>query len=163
MMPRMDGRVSSGRDERRAGERRSNQAKTRGASESATGLLVDNTMDGWQPQVREVGMPTRGGEHGPVTFWTTDGSCHEGMTMRMNGEMLFIESERMFPVGSELTVSLAPNEGQSAAEELAEGIVVWHCPLGDEYENKGGFGVRLKRRWPKGPVSDMAGGPKEAA
>jgi len=163
MMPRMDGRVSSGRDERRAGERRSNQAKTRGVSESATDFFGDVLMEGSQPRIREVGIAPGGETHEPVTFWTTDGSCHEGTMMRVNGEMLFIESERMFTVGSELTVSLATNEGQSAAEELAEGIVVWHCPLGDEYENKGGFGVRLKRRWPKGPVSDMAGGPKEAA
>lgn len=161
MMPRMEGGVSSRRDERRAGERRSDEAKTRGAFESATELFGDVFMDGTQLRSREVGGAPGGESHEPVTFWTADGTRHEGMTPCVKGEMLFVESKRMVPVGGKLTVSLAPREGQSTGQELSEGIVVWHCPFGDEFENLGGFGVRLQGRWPKGPA--LVAGAKEPA
>lgn len=163
MMPRLEGGASGRRDERRAGERRSDEAKTRGAFERATEFFGDVLMEGPQPRIRVVGVAPGGETHEPVTFWTADGSRHEGTMPPVNGEMLFVESKRMVPVGGKLTVSLVPREGQSTGQELFEGTVMWHCPHGDEFENHGGVGVRLQGRWPKGPGFDQAGGPKEAA
>jgi hypothetical protein len=170
MLPVEETRANGGRNEgneRRTGERRMNQAKSRerGPFEGGTVFIGNDVRRGhdWMSRIHEVGASNRSGEHNPVTFWTTDGSRHEGMTPRFTGEMLFIESKHMVPVGGELTISLATREGQSAGQELAEGIVMWHCPLGDEFENQGGFGVRLQRRWPKEAGSDLTGGPKEAA
>lgn len=94
-----------------------------------------------------------------MTFWTPDGSRHMGMTPRVSGEMLFIESKQMVPVGTDITVSLASAEEQSVGQEIVEGTVVWQCPLGDEFKHQGGVGVRLKRCWPKGP--GIGGGSKE--
>lgn len=163
MMQSMEGREGGGRNERSAEECRSDQAKTTGAFESGTEVFRDVRTKSWQSRIREVGMSAVGGGHAPVTFWTPDGSRHEGTSPRVNGEMLFVESKRMVPVGGHLTISLAPREGQSAGQDLSEGIVEWHCPLGDEFDNTGGFGVRIQRRWPKGPGSDLASRPKETA
>lgn len=168
MLPMEQARASGGRNdgnERRTGERRMTQAKSRerGPFERGTVFIGDDVRRGhdWMSRVHEVGVSDRSEEHNPVTFWTLDGSRHAGMTPCVRGEMIFIESERMVPVGTDITVSLAPVEKQSDAQELAEGTVVWHCPLGDEFENQGGFGVRLQRRWPKGP--SLVGGTKEPA
>jgi len=46
-----------------------------------------------------------------VTFWMPDGSCDEGKTRHVGGEVMFIESKRMVPVGAAVTVRLAqPND-----------------------------------------------------
>lgn len=165
MLNMEEARSNSGRNERRAGEHRMNQATNRemGPFEGGTVFLGGDSGRGHElmTRVREIGSPNRSEEHHPVTFWTPDGSRHAGMTPRVSGEMIFIESERMVPVGTDITVSLAPLEKQSEAQELAEGTVVWHCPLGDEFENHGGVGVRLQKRWPKGP--SLVGGMKEPA
>ena len=160
--------ASSGRNdgsERRAGERRTDFAKNRemGPFEDGTVVLGNDSRrgHGLMPQVREGGASNRHGEHSPVTFWTPDGSPHTGMTPRVSSEMLFVETARMVPVGTDVTVSLAPVEKQSDGQELAEGTVVWHCPHRDQFEHKEGVGVRLQRRWPKGP--GFVGVPKESA
>ena len=165
MLNMEEARSNSGRNERRAGERRMNQATSRemGPFEGGTVFLGNDSGRGHQlmPPAREVGASNRNEEHHPVTFWTLDGSCHAGMTPCVRGEMIFIESDRMVPVGTDIIVSLAPVDKQADAQELAEGTVVWHCPLGDEFENHGGFGVHLQRHWPKGP--SLVGGTKEPA
>ena len=163
MLTMEETRASSGPNERRAGERRMNHVRSseRGPFEGGTAVIEDTARgdDDGMARVRGAGLSDRREMRSPVTFWMPDGSCHAGMTPRVNGEMIFIESERMVPVDTDITVSLAPVEKQSDAQELAEGTVVWHCPRPDQFERQGGFGVRLKRRWPKGP--GLVGGPKE--
>lgn len=161
MMPSMEGRASSARIERREGKRKSDQAKTTNTSESRREFPGDVRIEECLSKTGQASVSVEGAEHAPVTFWTSDGSQREGTTPRVNGEMLFVESKRMVPVGGELTISLPSMERQSAEQELAEGVVMWHCPLGDEFENQGGFGVRIQKHWPKGPGSDLVGGPKE--
>ena len=163
MMTMEETRASSGPNERRAGERRMNHVRSseREPFEGGTAFIEDTARrgDDGMSRVSEAGMSDRRGMHSLVTFWTPDGSRHAGMAPRVNGEMIFIESKRMVPVDTDITVSLAPVEKQSDGQELAEGTVVWHCPRPDQFERQGGFGVRLKRRWPKGP--GLVGGPKE--
>jgi len=158
-------RASGGPNERRASERRMNHARSseRGPFEGGTAFVGDDAQRGDDgiSRLREVGVSNRSGEHSPVTFWMPDGSRHAGMTPRVNGEMIFIESERMVPLDTDITVSLVPVEKQSDGQEFAEGTVVWHCPRRDQFECQGGVGVRLKRRWPKGP--GLVGGSKESA
>ncbi|NJN36883.1 MAG: hypothetical protein HC794_07280 [Nitrospiraceae bacterium] len=143
------------------GELRKDNVAWMGAADGGAVILYDGVEPADERTLRKSTDSAHSREHGPVTFWTPDGSRHAGMTPRVSGEMIFIESERMVPVGTDITVSLAPLEKQSEAQELAEGTVVWHCPLGDEFENHGGVGVRLQRRWPKGP--GLVGGMKEPA
>jgi hypothetical protein len=116
----------------------------------------------WISRVRENGASNRSRGHKPVTFWTLDGSCHAGTAPHIGGVMIFVESRIALPVHTQVTVSLAPVEKQSDAQDLAEGTVVWSCPFVDEFENQGGFGVLIQRQWPKGPIPESAVGLKEA-
>lgn len=163
MLPKEERRTSGGRydgDERRAGERRKSlvSGRERGPFGGRTAFIGHDARWGHDAmsQVRKAGESNRSEEHSPVTFWTLDGNCHAGATPRMGGAVIFVESRLMVPVGSEVTVSLAPVEKQSEAEELAEGTVVWHCPHDDEFENQGGFGVLIRRQWPKGSDPESA-------
>jgi len=146
-------------NERRAGERRKDSAAWMGAADGGAVIHSDGVEQADERRLRKSTDSAHSGEHGPVTFWTPDGIHHAGKTPRVNGDFLFIESKQMVPIGTDITVCLAPVEELSAGEEIAEGTVVWHCPLGDEFNHQGGVGVRLKRRWPKGP--GLVGGPKE--
>jgi Tfp pilus assembly protein PilZ len=169
MLPVEERRTSGGRydgNERRAGDRRKDPINSRkigpfGRGTESIGHDVGRGYGGIS-QVREAGESNRTKEHSPVTFWTLDGNCHAGTTPRMGRGVIFVESSVAVPVGMEITLTLAPVEKPSDAQELAEGTVVWHCPLGDEFENQGGFGVIIRRQWPKGPDSESAVGLKEA-
>lgn len=154
--------VSSGNtehNERRAGERRKDRAAWMGAADGGAVILYDGVQQADDRRPRKTPDPVHRKEHGPVLFWTPDGTRHAGRTPQVNGDFLFIESEQMVPVGTDITVSLTTVEEQSGGQEIAEGTVVWHCPRGDEFKHQGGVGVRLKRRWPKGP--GLEGGLKE--
>jgi hypothetical protein len=166
MLP-VEARRTSGRhydgNDRRTGERRKSPVAGREPGSFDEGRAVIG-QDGrrcrdWISPVGEAGGSDRSGGHKPVTFWTLDGSYHAGTTPYIGGVMIFVESRIAVPVGTEVTVSLAPVEKQSDAQDLAEGTVVWSCPLGDEFENQGGFGVLLRRQWPD---SGSAVGQKEA-
>lgn len=169
MLPIEERRTNDGGydgNERRASERRKSPVSGREMGQFGGGTVfighdARRVQDGMS-QVREAGEFNRSEAHSPVTFWTLDGSCHAGTTPHMGGGVIFVESRLMVPVGTEITVSLAPVGKPSDAQELAEGTVVWHCPLGDEFENEGGFGVLIQRQWPKGPTSESAVGLKEA-
>jgi hypothetical protein len=84
----------------------------------------------------------------PVTYWMPDGTCGEGVAPRVEGEVIFIESEQLVPSGTELTIRLTPRDDGSIGWNLAEGIVAWRCPSKDLFKNHKGFGVRLDRRSP---------------
>jgi hypothetical protein len=93
----------------------------------------------------------RGTKPMAVTFWMPDGTCDEGKTRHIGSEVMFIESKRMVPVGTEVTVRLTqPNEA-AADWGVAEGTVVWACPAADDFKNLGGFGLSLHGRWPQPP------------
>jgi hypothetical protein len=169
MLPVEERRTSGGRydgNDRRTGERRKDPVNSReiGPFGGRTEYIGHDAGTGYEgiSRVREAGAFDRSGGHKPVTFWTLDGSCHAGTTPHIGGVVIFVESRIAVPVGTEVTVSLAPVEKQSDAQDLAEGTVVWSCPLGDEFENQGGFGVLLRRQWPKWPDSGSALGQTEA-
>jgi hypothetical protein len=82
----------------------------------------------------------------PVTYWMPDGTCGEGVAPRIEGEVIFIESERSVPIGTELTIRLTPRTDGSIGWNLAEGTVAWRCPSKDSFKHREGFGVHLERR-----------------
>ncbi len=67
----------------------------------------------------------------------------------------------MAPVGSEITISLVPEEEDAVGHELTRGMVVWHCPLGEEFRNQPGFGVLFERQCPELPNPEPPNGLKE--
>jgi Tfp pilus assembly protein PilZ len=79
-----------------------------------------------------------------VTFLTSDGKSYEGVMTRSSGEIIFIQSKKMVPVGQEITVDVTPVDG--SGRESVVGTVVWQCFDEDEFGNLAGFGVRLHRR-----------------
>jgi len=100
----------------------------------------------------------------PVTFWMPDGSCDEGMTRHVGGEVMFIESKRIVPIGTEVTISLTTQNDAAIGEGVAEGVVVWACPTGDQFQNGEGFGVSLQGCWPQQPGgTETEGSTKGAA
>ena len=98
-----------------------------------------------------------------LTYWLADGSCHEGKTRHVVGEVMFIESKRVVPVGTEVTIRLTPANDASADWGVAEGAVVWTCPTGDQFQNGEGFGVSLQGRWPQPSRTSEMEGTKGAA
>jgi Tfp pilus assembly protein PilZ len=99
-----------------------------------------------------------------VTFWMPDGSCYEGMTRYVGGKVMFIESKRVVPVGTEVTIRLTAPNDVSAEWDVAEGVVVWACPTGDQFQNGEGFGVSLQGCWPQQPGgTETEGSTKGAA
>jgi len=99
--------------------------------------------------------------HSKLLIWDQDGSCHEGKTPCIGKTTMFVESTWMAPIGSDVTVSLIPGEGDSVGQELIQGRVVWHCPQDDEFGNQEGFGVLFQRKWAQLPGPDIVSGPKE--
>lgn len=144
--------VDNSRRERRYGERRRGEGSTR-----LTLFSVDRmSMDEWEKEgdlVQEQGVETHGAgrRHCRVAFWTPDGSRQEGMTSHLGGSMVFIESIKLVPVDTEITVELAQGDESSNGHELVDGVVAWHCPFADEFQHREGFAVRLRSSWPQGP------------
>jgi len=73
---------------------------------------------------------------------------------------VFVESTRLMPIGSDVTLSLVPGEEDSVGRELAQGKVVWHCPQADEFGNEAGFGVLFQREWLQSSDLNSASGRK---
>lgn len=103
-----------------------------------------------------------GRRHRKLLVWDQDGYCHEGTTGCIGRAMIFIESTWMAPVGSEVTISLVPEEEDAVGHELTRGMVVWHCPLADEFRNQAGFGVLFQRQCPQLPSPEPPTGSKES-
>lgn len=85
------------------------------------------------------------------TFWIPDGSCHEGVVFHRGHGVVFVESKRMVPVGTDVTIRLRSPEDDSTDCGVVEGTVVWHCPVADDFKNREGFGVSVRGRWPRLP------------
>ncbi len=144
--------VDSSRSERRFVERRRGQGTARLAMSS----IYRVSLDEWEKeagllQEQGVGVQSDGRRHCRVAFWIPDGSRQEGMTSRLGGSTMFIESNKLVPVGSEITVELAQGDENPNGHELVDGVVAWHCPFADEFQHREGFGVRFHSSWPQGP------------
>jgi hypothetical protein len=98
-------------------------------------------------EARGIGEPSRIA----VTFWIPDGSCHEGVVLHRGDGMVFVESKRMVPVGTEVTIRLRSPDDDWTDCGVVEGTVVWQCPSEDDFKNRKGFGVSARGRWPMLP------------
>jgi len=83
-----------------------------------------------------------------VTFWTPDGSGHEGKTSGVGNAMLFVESKHSVSVGTDITIRLTEQNECATDGILVEGTVVWTCPAADDFKNREGFGLRIHGHWP---------------
>lgn len=99
----------------------------------------------------------------PLTFWTPDGSCHEGMTPCAEGDLMFVETTKPIPVGTQLTIRIVQCGRESLGWALAEGTVVWRCLSADLFHNGKGVGVSLQGRWPRLYGPDDGDEPKGTA
>jgi hypothetical protein len=109
----------------------------------------------------EVAPAANGTNHIPVTFWGSDGSCYEGMSPHVTGEVMFVESKQLVPVETEVTIRVtSPSEGM-VNQGVVTGTVIWQCPSSDLFKNLQGFGVCFQSRWsqPSGPTGSA--GPRE--
>jgi len=97
-----------------------------------------------------------------VIFRMPDGSCGEGTTRHVGSEVMFIESKRMVPVGTEVTIRLTQSSEGLGDWGTAEGVVIWACPAMDQFNNREGFGVSLQGRWPQPSQAAEADGPRGA-
>ena len=112
----------------------------------------------------QKGRADGGMDHIPVTFWMPDGISHEGMTPRIGSTVIFIESKQAVQLGTEVTIRLTATQDEAVRKSgVAEGIVVWHCPLDDHFKNRAGFGVSLHSGHPQPSEPRKTEGSKEAA
>lgn len=104
-----------------------------------------------------------GTNHIPVTIWGPDGSCFEGMSPHVTGEIIFVESNQLVPVETEVSIRLTPSNEALANCGIAKGVVVWQCLSSDHFKNRKGFGVCLQSRWPQPLGPTESDGSREAA
>ena len=109
------------------------------------------------------GQAAKGANSIPVTCWGPDGSCYEGMSSRAAGEVIFVESTRLIPVNTEVTIRFTPPDDVPVNRSVAKGTVVWHCTSSDHFTSRKGFGVCLQGRWPQPPGPTGNDDSKEAA
>jgi hypothetical protein len=159
-MMQADVELSKGRRGRKLAEKTTRQD----SGSQATGSKVSVMDDGKTRTLHgHVDRAVSGRNHVPVTFWVPDGSCAEGKTHHVEGEVIFIESKQVVPVGTGVTIRItAPNDA-STDWGVANGIVAWHCPTEDQFRNREGFGVSLQGRWPQLPGLTEMNDPKETA
>lgn len=111
----------------------------------------------------EVARAVNGTNHTPVTFWGSDGTCYEGMSPHVTGEVIFVESKQLVPVETEVTIRVtSPSEGM-VNQGVVTGTVIWQCPSSDLFKNLQGFGVCFQSRWPQPPGPTGSAGPREVA
>jgi len=148
----------------RRGKKLAGQTTKQGSGSQATGSKVIVMDDGKASASHsQMDRAAIGTKHVPVTFWVSDGSCAEGKTHHVGGEFIFIESKRVVPVGTGVTIRLTPPNDASADWGVANGIVAWHCPAEDHFRNREGFGVCLQGRWPQPSGPTEKSNPKETA
>lgn len=110
-------------------------------SEGETGTTVIQDVEAAREQ---TDGPASGFGSIPVSFWQRDGGCHEGTVPALTaGKVLFIESKRCVPVGTDVTLRLMLPAGGAVEGRLLQGTVIWHCPSGDHFAHRKGFGVCL--------------------
>lgn len=151
--------ASGDHQERRLGDRRQLEEKTVGASGSDP--VFTERVQSDRASGSEEGHRGDGKRHWKLLVWDHDGNCHEGKTPCIGKPTMFVESTWMAPIGSYVTISLVPGEGDSVGQELIQGKVVWHCPQDDEFKNAAGFGVLVQQQWPQLLGPDTLSGPKE--
>ena len=81
----------------------------------------------------------------PVTVSAPDGKSHEGMVTGVVGQVMFIESKSMMPVGREVGIHHVRTE--DSTRKPVFGIVAWQCVSEDEFGNQAGFAVCLQGHW----------------
>lgn len=135
------GGANGGRPERRAGDRRRTEVKRIGSSGARTMRMDGADMTRAAEHERGEGQC-----HHTLMWRVPDGSCHEGTTPKIGGSMIFVESIEIAPVGTEVLISLVPREEDPVDQELVQGMVVWHCPFGDQFGKQSGFGVLLRKQ-----------------
>jgi hypothetical protein len=109
----------------------------------------------------EVAPAANDTNHIPVTFWGSDGTCYEGKSPHVTGEVIFVESKQLVPLETEVTIRVAsPSEGM-VNQGVVTGTVIWQCPSSDLFKNLQGFGVCFQSRWPQPPGSTGSAGPRE--
>lgn len=146
----MEAGTDRGRKERRLGKRSSSQKQEACASGSGVIVMGDAETKGSPGQQVRTAEGSR--HHIPLIFWMRDGGCQDGLTPHLGGKMVFIESKRAVPIGTEVKIRLAAaqdEDGGVPKMEVADGIVIWHCPLDDHFKNRKGFGVSLRAGWPQ--------------
>lgn len=111
------------------------------------------------------GCSADGMNHVPVTFWGPEGNCYEGMSPHIDitGEVMFVESKHLVPVGTEVTVRFTPPNDVLVNRGVVRGTVVWQCLSSDHFKNRKGFGVLFKDHHPQVSGPTESDGPKEAA
>lgn len=138
----MQAGMESGRKVRRIVGRKMNQDKAACAAGSE-GVPMDDAQ--LERSLVQKGRADGGPEHVPVTFLMPDGSSHRAMTPRVGRSTMFIESNQAVQLGTEVTIRLTATQDEVVNKgRVAEGIVVWHCPLDDQFMNRAGFGVSLR-------------------
>ncbi|MBK5282046.1 MAG: hypothetical protein JJE16_08170 [Nitrospiraceae bacterium] len=148
----------------RRGRKLAGQTTKQGRGSRATASKVSVMDDGKAGASHGQGdHAVNGTNHVPVTFWVPDGSCAEGKTHHVGGEVIFIESKRVVPVGTEVTIRLISSNDALVNWGVAKGIVAWQCPAEDQFRNREGFGVCLQGRWPQPPGPTEMSDPKETA
>ncbi len=148
--------TSGGQQDRRFSDRRKSGERIVGAS-GANSVPVE-TVKSTPPSVSVENHREGGRRHQKLLVWDQDGNCHEGKMPCLRSTTVFVESTWLSPIGSDVTISLVPSEEDSVGQELAKGMVVWHCPQDDEFGNQAGFGVLFQRQWLQSPGPDAAGG-----
>lgn len=111
----------------------------------------------------EVARAANGTIHVPVTFWGPDGSCYEGMSPHVTGEVIFVESKQLVPVETEVTIRVTSPSEVMVNQGVVKGTVIWQCPSSDLFKNLQGFGVCFQSRWPQPPGPTESAGPREVA
>lgn len=152
------GAISGSQPERRLGDRRKLDEKA--VSVSDVNLVSPESS---KPGRVSVSMETYREEwrrRRKLLVWDQEGNCHEGKTPCLRSTTVFVESTRLMPIGSDVTLSLVLGEEDSVGRELAQGKVVWHCPQADEFGNEAGFGVLFQREWLQSSDLNSASGRK---
>ncbi|NGZ96455.1 MAG: hypothetical protein CV089_10070 [Nitrospira sp. WS110] len=150
--------TSGGPQERRFGDRRKSDGKEVGVSDANLVSLERIKRD--RVSVSTEDHREEGRRRRKLLVWDQEGNCHEGKTPCLRNTTVFVESTRLMPIGSDVTLSLVPGEEDAVGRELAQGKVVWHCPQADEFGNEAGFGVLFQRQWPQAPGTGTVSGTK---
>lgn len=135
------GPTSSDQQERRSGDHRKSEERV--VSVSGANSLLPERVKRDRAFVNAESHRQEGRQHRKLLVWDQDGNCREGKTPCIGNTTMFVQSTWMAPVGSEVTISLVPEEEDAVGQGLSRGMVVWHCPRDDEFGNQAGFGVLL--------------------
>lgn len=124
---------------RRSGNRRTSEEKV--VRVLGVNPVLPESVKRDRASVNAESHRQEGRQHRKLLVWDQDGNYREGKTPCIGNTRMFVESTWMAPVGSEVTISLVPEEEDAVGQGLSRGMVAWHCPRDDEFGNQAGFGV----------------------